>query len=44
VRELTRVAVLDTESEWLDLASGKTLRHLEELVAGKERRLTARRR
>jgi len=34
-RELTRVAVPDTEQEWLELARGKTLRQLEELVAGK---------
>jgi hypothetical protein len=36
VRELTRVAVADTEREWLELAQGKTVRQLEELVAGKE--------
>jgi hypothetical protein len=36
VRELTRVVVADTESEWLELAQGKTLRQLEELVAGKD--------
>lgn len=35
VRELTRVAVSATEAEWLALASGKTLRQIEELVAGK---------
>jgi len=35
VRELTRVAVADTEQEWLELAQGKTVRQLEELVAGK---------
>ncbi len=35
VRELTRVAVADTEQQWLDLAQGKTVRQLEELVAGK---------
>ena len=35
VRELTRVAVAETESEWLELAAGKSLRQLEELVAGK---------
>ena len=34
-RELTRVAVADTEQQWLELANGKTLRQLEELVAGK---------
>jgi hypothetical protein len=36
VRELTRVAVPDTEDEWLALAQGKTVRQLEELVGGKE--------
>src|SRR5262245_17185989 len=35
VRELTRVAVAETESDWLELALGKSLRQLEELVAGK---------
>jgi hypothetical protein len=35
VRELTRVAVANTEQGWLDLARGKTVRELEELVAGK---------
>ena len=35
VRELTRVAVDATEAEWLALAADKTLRQLEELVAGK---------
>jgi HNH endonuclease len=34
VRELTRVAVADTERDWLELARGKTIRQLEELVAG----------
>jgi 5-methylcytosine-specific restriction endonuclease McrA len=34
-RELTRVAVADTEQEWLELARGKTLRQLEEVVVGK---------
>jgi hypothetical protein len=34
-RELTRVAVADTEQGWLDFAKGKTLRQLEEIVAGK---------
>src|SRR5262245_4484576 len=37
VRELTRVAVADTERTWLELALGKSLRQLEELVAGKPR-------
>lgn len=31
-RELTRVAVTDTESEWLEVARGKTVRQLERLV------------
>lgn len=35
VRELTRVAVVDTEREWLDVARGKTVHQLEALVAGK---------
>jgi hypothetical protein len=35
LRELTRVAVADTEHEWLNVAQGKTVRQLEELVAGK---------
>jgi 5-methylcytosine-specific restriction endonuclease McrA len=35
VRELTRVAVAGTEREWLQLAEGKTLRELEELLAGR---------
>jgi Holliday junction resolvase RuvA-like protein len=34
-RELTRVAVPDTEQAWLDAASGKTQRELEALVANK---------
>jgi len=34
-RELTRVAVIGTEGEWLSLAAGKTLRQLEELTAGR---------
>jgi hypothetical protein len=33
-RELTRVAVADTESEWLTVAADKTVRQLEQLVAG----------
>jgi hypothetical protein len=37
-RELSRVAVADTEQEWLEVARGKTLRQLEELVAGKRLR------
>jgi hypothetical protein len=35
VRELTRVAVPETESDWLAAASGKTVHQLEVLVAGK---------
>jgi hypothetical protein len=35
-RELTRVAVAETESAWLDAARGKTLRELEALVASKD--------
>ena len=34
VRELTRVASPDKEAEWIDAASGKCLREIEELVAG----------
>src|SRR5262245_3927985 len=34
-REVTRVATPETESAWLDSARGRTLRELEELVAGK---------
>jgi len=34
-RELTRVAVPETESSWLQFAAGKSLRQLEDLVAGK---------
>jgi len=33
VRELTRVAVSDTEQEWLEFARGKTLRQLEQVLA-----------
>jgi hypothetical protein len=35
VRELTRVAVPETEADWLAAARGKTIRQLEELVANK---------
>jgi hypothetical protein len=35
VRELTRVAVRETEDAWLQAARGKTVRQLEQLVAGK---------
>jgi len=34
-RELTRVAVPENERKWLALAQGKSVRQLEELVAGK---------
>jgi hypothetical protein len=34
-RELTRVAVAETERDWLDIAHGKTVHQLEALVAGK---------
>ncbi|HEU4583036.1 MAG TPA: HNH endonuclease signature motif containing protein [Polyangiaceae bacterium] len=37
VRELTRVAVRETEEAWLQAAGGKTVRELEQLVAGKRR-------
>jgi hypothetical protein len=35
VRELTRVAVAETEQEWLDFSRGKTAHELESFVAGK---------
>jgi hypothetical protein len=35
VRELTRIAVADNEQAWIDVARGKSVRQLEELVAGK---------
>jgi len=35
VRELTRVAVPENERAWFGVAHGKTLRQLEEMVAGK---------
>jgi hypothetical protein len=37
VRELTRVAVAETEHEWLEVARGKTVHQIEALVAGKPR-------
>jgi hypothetical protein len=37
VRELTRVAVKETEEAWLRAARGRTVRQLEHLVAGKRR-------
>ncbi len=36
VRELTRVAVPETEREWLAVAAGKTVHQLEALVNGKQ--------
>jgi hypothetical protein len=36
VRELTRVAVHETEHEWLEFARGKTVRQLEQVLAGKQ--------
>ena len=35
VRELARVAMPETEGEWLQAASGRTVHQLEELVSGK---------
>src|SRR6185436_6431261 len=35
-RELTRVALRETEHEWLEFAHGKTLRQLEQVLAGKQ--------
>ena len=35
LREVTRVAVRETEEAWLQAARGKTVRQLEQLVAGK---------
>ncbi|HVZ31299.1 MAG TPA: HNH endonuclease [Polyangiaceae bacterium] len=35
LRELTRVAVRETEEAWLQAARGKTVRQIEQLVAGK---------
>jgi hypothetical protein len=34
IRELTRVAVLDTEAEWLEAAYGRTVRQIEEMTSG----------
>jgi hypothetical protein len=34
VRELSRVAVLDTEAAWLEAAGGKSLREIEAMVSG----------
>src|SRR5690349_7806179 len=35
VRELTRVAIAETEEEWLEAAKGKTVRQVEALVNGR---------
>jgi hypothetical protein len=37
LRELTRVAVRETEEAWLQVARGKTVRQVEQLLAGKRR-------
>nr|HEX4315951.1 HNH endonuclease [Kofleriaceae bacterium] len=37
VREVSRIATRETEDEWLDAIRGKSLRLVEELVAGKRR-------
>jgi hypothetical protein len=37
VRELARVAIAETERDWLDAAKGRTVRDVERLVAGHER-------
>jgi hypothetical protein len=34
-RELTRVAIPETEQEWLEASRGKTVHQLEALVTGK---------
>ena len=34
VREMTRVAVIETEREWLDFSAGRTVRELEQAVRG----------
>jgi 5-methylcytosine-specific restriction endonuclease McrA len=36
VRELTRAALRETEHEWLEFARGKTVRQLEQVIAGKQ--------
>jgi 5-methylcytosine-specific restriction endonuclease McrA len=36
-RELTRVAILETETIWLDVARGLSMRQIEELVSGREK-------
>ncbi|HEY6562579.1 MAG TPA: RuvA C-terminal domain-containing protein [Polyangiaceae bacterium] len=35
-RELTRVAVLENEKQWLDVVRGKTQRQIEQLVSGRK--------
>ncbi|HEY3496938.1 MAG TPA: HNH endonuclease signature motif containing protein [Polyangiaceae bacterium] len=35
VRELTRVATPETEAEWLQVAQGKTVREVEQLISGR---------
>ena len=37
VRELTRVAVPDTEGEWIEAARGRSAHEMEEMVAGRKR-------
>jgi hypothetical protein len=37
VRELTRVATAETEHEWIERATGKNVRQVEDLVAGHKR-------
>jgi len=37
IRELSRVAVAETEREWLQAAEGKTVRDIEKAVSGKEK-------
>jgi len=36
VRELSRVAIPDTEAEWLEAARGKSLREIEAMVSGRK--------
>ncbi|HEY3498169.1 MAG TPA: hypothetical protein VGK73_25900, partial [Polyangiaceae bacterium] len=35
IRELTRVATRDTEGDWVQVARGKTVREVEQLVSGR---------
>lgn len=37
VRELSRVAIKETEGEWLDKARGRSVREVERLISGRER-------